>query len=265
MDEKSGTVLQADDREFLEELSEYLEVLGNSTRLRILTLLEKRSLDARSISIEIETSYENTKKHLEKMLHSGLITRRPGVGRETSKGIHPAWEYFPSPGAIEGIQRDLGVFSTLSRRFRESTLEDRIFAVRRQVALESGKGGSMLVMMGGEWDGRQLPLPKDCLVIGRSDPGLPDTARDCALLALPESYRSVTRISREHARITRSGTSSLVEDCGSTGGTYVNGKRLGERQRHTLRDGDMIDLSIGSFGAKLLFLDPQIPGEKADG
>jgi len=261
LDETSGTVLHADDREFLKELSEYLEVLGNSTRLRILTLLEKRPLDARSISIEIETSYENTKKHLEKLLHSGLIARRPGVGRETSKGIHPAWEYFPSPGALEGIQRDLGVFSTLNRQFSGSSLEERIIAVRRQVAMESGKGGSMVVVMGGEWDGNQLLLTENCLVVGRFEPGLPGSAPDCAFLALPESYRSVTRISREHARITRSGTTSYLEDCGSTGGTYVNGKRLGERQRHALRDGDMIDLSMGSFGAKLLFLDPQLPGD----
>lgn len=265
MDEKSGTVLHADDREFLEELSDYLEVLGNSTRLRILTLLEKRPLDARSISIEIETSYENTKKHLEKLLHSGLIARRPGVGRETSKGVHPAWEYFPSPGTLEGIQRDLGVFSTLSRPFSGITLEERIVAVRRQVAMESGKSGSMLVVIGGEWDGRQLPLPENSLVVGRSEPGQPESPPDCTWLALPESYRSVTRMSREHARITRSETASFLEDCGSTGGTYVNGKRLGERQRHALRDGDMIDLSLGSFGARLLFLDPQQPGETTNG
>jgi pSer/pThr/pTyr-binding forkhead associated (FHA) protein len=34
------------------------------------------------------------------------------------------------------------------------------------------------------------------------------------------------QVSRRHAQLTRQGTSYLVEDIGSTNGTYVNGKRL---------------------------------------
>ncbi|MDD1673640.1 MAG: hypothetical protein LUP99_04440, partial [Methanomicrobiales archaeon] len=69
----SETLLGTGDIDFLQELSEYLDVLSSSVRLRILKLIEKKPKDARTISHEIETSYENTKKHLDKLLSIGLI------------------------------------------------------------------------------------------------------------------------------------------------------------------------------------------------
>ena len=66
--DKSPTIIVHEDSDSLEELSEYLDVLSSSARLRILKFLEKKPRDARGISKEIETSYENTKKHLDKLL-----------------------------------------------------------------------------------------------------------------------------------------------------------------------------------------------------
>jgi predicted transcriptional regulator len=55
---KSPTIILHEESDSLEELSEYLDVLSSSARLRILKFLEKKPRDARSISREIETSDE---------------------------------------------------------------------------------------------------------------------------------------------------------------------------------------------------------------
>jgi DNA-binding transcriptional ArsR family regulator len=54
--DKSPTIILHEESDSLEELSEYLDVLSSSARLRILKFLEKKPRDARSISREIETS-----------------------------------------------------------------------------------------------------------------------------------------------------------------------------------------------------------------
>ncbi|MFA5001486.1 MAG: FHA domain-containing protein [Methanolinea sp.] len=264
MDEGPGTILSADDEEFLTELSDYLEILGNSSRLRILRLLEKRPLDARSISLEIETSYENTKKHLEKLLNAGLIIRKPGLGRETSKGVHPAWEYSPAPGMIQRIQRDLGVFSALPVHIKAASLHDRISAVRQRVSTELQACGKALLVMGGEWDGKLIPLSAPCVALGRGgDPDQPSIP-ECDAVSFPESYRSLTRISRPHALIRTRNDSCVIEDMESTGGTYINGKRVSDRDQIALKDGDRISLSMGEFALHLVFLDAGAPGEMQD-
>jgi len=101
-DVKDSTILSADDREFLEELSEYLEVLGNSARLRIIRLLEKEPMDAGTLSHRTKISYENTKKHLAKLLGAGLVTRMPGLaGRRQREYTLPGY-ISPSPVSWNG-------------------------------------------------------------------------------------------------------------------------------------------------------------------
>ncbi|HII76208.1 MAG TPA: FHA domain-containing protein [Methanolinea sp.] len=254
MAEGQGTILTADDAEFLEELSEYLEILGNSTRLRILRLLEKNPLDARSVSIATGISYENTKKHLERLLHAGLITRSPGLGRETSRGVHPVWEYSHVPDVIRRVQRDLGFLFALPPHAGWSGLHGQVSTVRQRLSLEWGTLEKLLLVMGGEWDCRTLPLASPCTALGRVEPGVDASLPRCGCISFPESYRSLTRISRPHALITERDGRCVLEDRGSTGGTYLNGKRIAERQQVLLRDGDRISLSLGEFGATLLFL-----------
>lgn len=73
--------------------------------------------------------------------------------------------------------------------------------------------------------GKQLGLTMalgDQLKIGRS--------ADCQLI-LDDDY-----VSTRHARIYRSGDGYLVEDLGSTNGTYLNNERLGSPARFTLND-----------------------------
>ena len=52
--DKSPTIVVEDTAESLDELSEYLDVLSSSARLRIVKFLEKKPRDARAISHEIE-------------------------------------------------------------------------------------------------------------------------------------------------------------------------------------------------------------------
>ena len=94
--DKSPTIVVEDTAESLDELSEYLDVLSSSARLRIVKFLEKKPRDARAISHEIETSYENTKKHLDKLMSIGVIKKEAGLGAPTSKGIHPGLAVFCS-------------------------------------------------------------------------------------------------------------------------------------------------------------------------
>ena len=111
--DKSETIVLSESDDYYVELSEYLEVLSNSQRLKILKILEKSPKEVRKIAGEIDTSYENTKKHLDKLLSTGLIRKEAGLGQATSKGVHPVWKYSLVPGAMEAIVRNLGLFSNI--------------------------------------------------------------------------------------------------------------------------------------------------------
>lgn len=69
-----------------------------------------------------------------------------------------------------------------------------------------------LVMKSAPYLDKEFPLVKDETIIGR------DTTGDIVI--------SDAEISRRHARIYKLGDSFMVEDLGSTNGTFVNGQRL---------------------------------------
>jgi hypothetical protein len=85
---------------------------------------------------------------------------------------------------------------------------------------------SRLVMREGPQPGQTFVLDQDSLTLGR-DPG-------------NEIMIGDPQVSRQHARITRQGGLTVIEDAGSTNGTFVNGLRLAGP--HTLTDGDVISL-----------------------
>jgi diguanylate cyclase (GGDEF)-like protein len=80
-----------------------------------------------------------------------------------------------------------------------------------------------LVVLSGSSVGEMYRLDKDKVVLGRGD------KVDLRLID--------DGISREHARILRQDGQLLLEDLGSTNGTYCNGERV---QRHALAEGDKI-------------------------
>jgi hypothetical protein len=81
-----------------------------------------------------------------------------------------------------------------------------------------------LVMRSGPTPGKEVPLEKDEIYIGR------DVGND-VVINDPE-------VSRRHARLTQQSGSYLIEDLGSTNGTFINGQRL--TRPHLLRAGEMI-------------------------
>ena len=93
-----------------------------------------------------------------------------------------------------------------------------------------------LVIERGGSAGKQFPLSDQDANIGRwdADGGVfPDVDLDTDD---PEA-----KVSRRHARISRRDGQYLIEDLGSTNGTFVNrGHRLASGERHPLKDGDEI-------------------------
>lgn len=85
---------------------------------------------------------------------------------------------------------------------------------------------SRLVMNQGPQPGQTFMIEKDPVTMGR-DPSNNFVIND------PQA-------SRQHARITRRGNMMVLEDLGSTNGTFVNGVRLTDP--HTLSNGDEIGL-----------------------
>jgi DNA-binding transcriptional ArsR family regulator len=249
-DDSGRTVILDDNSDSIEELSEYLDALSNSTRLKILKIIAKTPKDIRQISSEIGTSYENTKKHLDKLLGIGVVRKDAGLGRPTSKGIHPVWKYSLVPGGMEAIVRNLGLFTNIRLTLTDSDLHARLDAVKDSIFREFPQSLPVLIVLGGADDGRVFPLQAGEIAIGRSDA---DPKSNTALL-LPGSYAAVTRISRPHARLVSRDGNWVLMDCGSTGGTYVNGVLLLPHQEAELADGDLIDLAKGVAGVSLIYI-----------
>jgi len=84
-----------------------------------------------------------------------------------------------------------------------------------------------LVLDTGPRAGQVILLAQEWLTLGRA------SDNDIVLQDL--------EVSRHHARLRRSERGWVLEDLGSTNGTYVNGSRLAAP--HLLRHGDVIDLS----------------------
>lgn len=107
--------------------------------------------------------------------------------------------------------------------------------------------GFRLVMSEGPQPGQTFVLDRDLLAIGR-DPTNNIVVND-------------PQVSRQHARIARQGDLMVIEDVGSTNGTFVNGMRL--TSPHTLVNGDMIGLgdaaTLTFYGGSAITTEP-LPG-----
>jgi pSer/pThr/pTyr-binding forkhead associated (FHA) protein len=61
-------------------------------------------------------------------------------------------------------------------------------------------------------------------------------------------------VTKPHAFLIRSVESWQIEDNASTGGTFLNSRRLEPLKRTALANGDVIDLSVGANAARFLFI-----------
>jgi len=95
---------------------------------------------------------------------------------------------------------------------------------------------AMLILQRGTGKGKQWPLERRSVTIGRSE--------DCDII-LPDRH-----VSRHHARISWVDGRYVVEDLGSKNGTHVNGRELKGPQ--VLEDGDEIQIALRF---KLAFVD----------
>uniref|UniRef100_UPI00257F0D7A FHA domain-containing protein n=1 Tax=Methanoculleus sp. UBA413 TaxID=1915509 RepID=UPI00257F0D7A len=198
---------------------------------------------------------ENTKKHLDKLLSIGVVKKEAGLSRPTAKGVHPVWKYSLVPGGLEAITRSLGLFSNLKLTLTDAVLAKRLAGVREAFSGEFSGQLPAAILLGGSEDGRTFPLGHDTIAIGRADPDAPGRAGQDIVLG--EEYAAVTRVSRPHARLTRNRDGAwLIEDCGSTGGTFVNGTPLDRPMRWELHDGDLVELAKGAAGATLVLVLP---------
>jgi DNA-binding transcriptional ArsR family regulator len=255
--DKSPTIIIHEDADSLEELSEYLDVLSSSARLRILKFIEKKPRDARAISKEIETSYENTKKHLDKLLSIGVIKKEAGLGAPTSKGIHPVWEYSIVHGGLEAIIRNLGLFSNTQVQIVGTEISHRLDKVKNTLSKEVLGNIPTAMVLGGPDDGKVFMLKDDHIRIGRIDAEKKtDTISENDII-LSEDYTAVTRILKPHGRFIHEKDGWYIEDCGSTGGTRINHQRLEKNTKIRVHDGDLIELAKGISGVKILIIIPQ--------
>jgi predicted component of type VI protein secretion system len=89
--------------------------------------------------------------------------------------------------------------------------------------------GSWLVMSQGPQPGQTFMLDRDWLTVGR------DPSNDIVI--------NDPQVSRQHLRITRQGQMVVIEDLGSTNGSFANGVRL--TGPHVLSNGDVVGLGDG--------------------
>jgi len=264
-----NTVMMSEDMDYYEDLSKYLNVLSNPVRLRILKIIEHTPKEASEIATEIGTSYVNTKKHLEKMLTAGIITKEAGFGRATSRGSLPVWKYTTRPGGIEDIIRNLGFFSNLDIDIKGSELVEKVEEARRMVSREYAGETPVIFILGGPADGETFPLSESVIRIGREEKHLgplmaengdsaiyyapPGTLSGDAAIVVHRDFDLVTRISRPHAEIRKKKGGWYITDRGSTGGTYLNDNQCEANSEVRLMAGDIVDLARGPRGVRFLF------------
>ena len=236
----------------MKNLSEYLEVLANPVRLQILKFIEREPKEITAIAGHIGMSYQNTKKHLDRLVSTSLVQRAAGFGRETDRGIAPVWKYSLAEGGLENLTRTFGVFSSIAMQPGYAEIAERIHDVRSALHEGGDAGGPVLYIIGGAADGKSFILRNERIPVGREDPDHP--VDGAGMIVLPDEYLAVTRVTKPHAVLIRAADGWLIEDNVSTGGTFVNSRRLDPLKRTQLANGDVIDLSVGANAARLLFI-----------
>lgn len=253
----NNTIQAKRDPEYLIEMSEYLNALANPIRLQILAALQAKPLELKEITRITKTSYENIRKHLDKLVLAGLVRKDAGMSAETITGIHPVWKYSLAPGGMEAIITNLSMFSRVPLAITNLDLADQLKTIRGELADQFGQKSPGLYLVTGQEEKSLYPLEGEKISIGRVDPTDPASSRPGpSRVVLSAEYRSVSRVTRPHCVIWHSSVWE-IEDYGSTSGTFVNNVPIQPHQRYEISDGDLIILGTGNFSARFLFLDDQ--------
>lgn len=234
-----------------EELLGYLQAISNPVRLEIILFIEKRPRSVREIAKHTNTNYDNAKKHIEKLMKTGIIKKEAGIGEETSKGSLPVWKYSVIPGGIESVIRNLNSFSNLDLRIISDKANEAVCMFCEKYSVKEEEF-SYLAVLGGDDDGKIFHLKSLETRIGRASVSV-DYEENSGFIGLCRTYLSVTRIDGPHAAIKREGTECFFVDLGSTNGSYINHRAVLKGESVLLSDGDKIDLGKGSTRARLIF------------
>jgi hypothetical protein len=228
-------------------MAEYLNALANPVRLQILSHLETRSMELKEIAALTKTSYENIRKHIDKLLLAGLVRKEAGMSSETMTGIHPVWKYSLAPGGMEQIITNLSMFSKVPLMITHGDLATQLSTIRKEISLQFGVTSPCLYLTSGPEEGKIFPLNGQKIAVGRVDPTDMSFSRmQTSVVMLSSEYKSVSRISRPHARIYHDDIWE-IEDCGSTSGTFVNTQPL------TPHTGMRLLMGISSFLEQVLW------------
>lgn len=247
------TLSISSDPVFLDELSDYLEVLSNPLRMKIVKFIECEPREMTAIAEHLGMTYQNTKKHLDRLVSTGLVQRAAGFGRATERGIAPVWKYSLADGGLANLTKTVAVFSSIATPMGYNDISGRIRAVRSALEEEGGPAGPVLYLISGPADGRAFFLAGDTIPMGREDPDHPP-APASGMVVLPDEYRAVTRVTKPHAFLIQSVNAWQIEDNASTGGTFLNSRCLDPLKQTLLANGDVIDLSVGTSAARFLFI-----------
>lgn len=147
--DSSSTLVLEGTTDSLDELSAYLEALSSSARLKILRYLERSPHDAREIANEIETSYKNTKKHLDRLLSKGVIKKEAGMSASHPWSAQPTWQYSLAPRGLETIIRNRGIFSNTRVQIVNSEVSRGLASVKKTLSKEVLGGIPAVIVIGG--------------------------------------------------------------------------------------------------------------------
>lgn len=254
------TIISGNDPEFISELADYLDTLSSPVRLHILSFLGIRPRTIRQTAHEIGTSYENTKKHLTRLLSLGIIRKEIGVSQDPINHGQPVFYYSLAPGSLDRLIQNMSVFSSITAGSDPALQHQMMHATRRLNDVFPLTFPSVTLKDGPD-AGRVYPLTVDLYRLGREESGWDSLLPGPAVL-ISESYRSVSRVSGPHAWIIRKGDNWLIRDGESKGGTFLNGRRVSREEPGILSDGAIIELAQGPLGASLIFT--RIPAPDAD-
>jgi pSer/pThr/pTyr-binding forkhead associated (FHA) protein len=161
------------------------------------------------------------------------------------------------PGGLEAIIRNLGLFSNTKVQVMGSDISRKLDEVKSTLNREVLGDVPAVIVLGGSDDAKVFLLKNDSVSIGRIDPAGRSAYNPGEDVVLSESYSAVTRVSRPHGRFVRDKDAWYIEDCGSTGGTQLNTRRIEKNVRTLLHDGDLLELAKGVSGVRFLVILPK--------
>ena len=89
-----------------EMIAARLRIIGDPTRIRILDLLREQELTVTQITEQLDTSQQNTSKHLGMLLQAGILARRKD-GNRSIYGISDTGVYELCEQVCGGLQLQL--------------------------------------------------------------------------------------------------------------------------------------------------------------